>query len=284
MTKIIEFFNEALKKSHLSHSYLISGTENIELAKIIAKNILCRQEHTGCGSCSSCLKLASDNHPDLMIVIPDGASIKNAQVEAFQEFIYIRPFESMHKIVIFNEVHLMTERAQNRILKVLEEPPEYAVFILMTEHAESLLETVLSRCQIVNAEASYTKAVDPIFLSKAFELVQGIEKLDAGRVLEYGAYMKQEKANITTFLAQVTAILRDILIFRETHNYQLISPENFSILNYKEQLGKLAMNISRKKNIELIFLIEEIDQKIKSNMNFDLTVDKLLFKCIEREA
>jgi hypothetical protein len=96
--------------------------------------------------------------------------------------------------------------------------------------------------------------------------------------------MKQEKTQITSFLSQITAILRVILIFRETHNYQLISTENFSILNYKEQLGKLAMNISRKKNIELIFLIEEIDQRIKSNMNFDLTVDKLLFKCIEREA
>ncbi len=284
MTKIVDFFSDALKKGHLSHSYLISGTENLELAKTIAKNILCRQEHTGCGSCSSCLKLASDNHPDLMVVVPDGASIKNAQVEAFQEFIFIRPFESKRKIVIFNEVHLMTERAQNRILKVLEEPPEYAVFILMTQQMESLLETVLSRCQIISADASYSPLMDPVLLSKAFELIHGIEKQDAGRVLEFGAYMKQEKTQITSFLSQITAILRDILIFRETHNYQLISTENFSILNYKEQLGKLAMNISRKKNIELIFLIEEIDQRIKSNMNFDLTVDKLLFKCIEREA
>ncbi len=284
MTKIVDFFSDALKNNHLSHSYLISGTENLELAKTIAKNILCRQEHTGCGSCSSCLKLASDNHPDLMIVIPDGASIKNAQVEAFQEFIFIRPFESKYKIVIFNEVHLMTERAPNRILKVLEEPPEYAVFILMTQQMESLLETVQSRCQIVSADAVYNQMADPVLLEKAFELVQGIDKQDAGRVLEFGAYMKQEKVQITAFLSQIISILRDIMIFRETHNYQLISPENFSILNYKEQLIKLAINISRKKNIELIFLIEEIDQKIKSNMNFDLTVDKLLFKCIEREA
>ncbi|HSN66031.1 MAG TPA: hypothetical protein VLS94_05295, partial [Fusibacter sp.] len=158
------------------------------------------------------------------------------------------------------------------------------VFILMTQQMESLLETVLSRCQIISADTSYSPPADPVLLSKAFELIHGIEKQDAGRVLEFGAYMKQEKTQITMFLSQITAILRDILIFRETHNYQLISTENFSILNYKEQLGKLAMNISRKKNIELIFLIEEIDQRIKSNMNFDLTVDKLLFKCIEREA
>lgn len=95
---------------------MISGSEEISLGKSIAKHVLCKQEHTGCGSCSSCLKLASDNHPDMMFIEPDGASIKNAQVEAFQEFIYIRPFESANKIVVF-QAHLMTDRAQNRILK-----------------------------------------------------------------------------------------------------------------------------------------------------------------------
>lgn len=284
MTNIVNFFSDALSKSHLSHSYLISGTENLELAKTIASLILCRQEHTGCGSCSSCLKLASDNHPDFMVVTPDGASIKNAQVEEFQEFIFIRPFESKYKIVIFNEAHLMTERAQNRILKVLEEPPEYAVFIFLTKQMEIMLETVHSRCQILNANADEGYEVNKVLFEKALELVHGIEKQDAGRVLEFGAYVKQDKSQVTQFLMQLTTILRDIMIFRETHNNQLISAENLTILNYKEQLGKLSTNISRKKNIELIELIEEVDQRLKSNMNFDLTVDKLLFKCIEREA
>ena len=284
MTKIVNFFSDALSKSHLSHSYLISGSENLELAKTIASLILCRQEHTGCGSCSSCLKLASGNHPDFMVITPDGASIKNAQVEEFQEFIFIRPFESKYKIVIFNEAHLMTERAQNRILKVLEEPPEYAVFIFMTKQMEIMLETVHSRCQILNANEDEGHEVNKVLFEKALELVHGIEKQDAGRVLEFGAYLKQDKSQVTQFLVQLTTILRDIMIFRETHNNQLISAENLTILNYKEQLGKLSTNISRKKNIELIELIEEVDQRLKSNMNFDLTVDKLLFKCIEREA
>lgn len=284
MTKIVNFFSDALSKSHLSHSYLISGSENLELAKTIASLILCRQEHTGCGSCSSCLKLASGNHPDFMVITPDGASIKNAQVEEFQEFIFIRPFESKYKIVIFNEAHLMTERAQNRILKVLEEPPEYAVFIFMTKQMEIMLETVHSRCQILNANEDEGHEVNKVLFEKALELVHGIEKQDAGRVLEFGAYVKQDKSQVTQFLVQLTTILRDIMIFRETHNNQLISAENLTILNYKEQLGKLSTNISRKKNIELIELIEEVDQRLKSNMNFDLTVDKLLFKCIEREA
>ena len=284
MSKALNYIKEALKSGRLSHSYLISGSEEIALGKSIAKHVLCKQEHTGCGSCSSCLKLASGNHPDFMVITPDGASIKNAQVEEFQEFIFIRPFESKYKIVIFNEAHLMTERAQNRILKVLEEPPEYAVFIFMTKQMEIMLETVHSRCQILNANEDEGHEVNKVLFEKALELVHGIEKQDAGRVLEFGAYVKQDKSQVTQFLVQLTTILRDIMIFRETHNNQLISAENLTILNYKEQLGKLSTNISRKKNIELIELIEEVDQRLKSNMNFDLTVDKLLFKCIEREA
>ena len=89
MTKIVDFFSDALRKGHLSHSYLISGTENLELAKTIAKNILCRQEHTGCGSCSSCLKLASDNHPDLMVVVPDGAFTSHLQHLKVDDEIYL---------------------------------------------------------------------------------------------------------------------------------------------------------------------------------------------------
>ena len=283
MREIIDFFKEAIGRNHLSHSYLIVGTESSDLAKDIAKMVLCRQEHTGCGSCSSCLKIMSDNHPDYMLIEPDGASIKNAQVEDFQDFIYIRPFESDHKIVVFNQSHLMTDRAQNRILKVLEEPPEYALFLFLTHQPEGMLDTVLSRCQLIKAKEA-VKAIDDEKRDQSLALLHAIMKQDAGTVLSMGNYMKQVKADITDFLSIFSSMLRDVMIFRETGNYQLISVSNLTILNYKELLFKASQNISRKLNVELIELIEETDNRIKSNMNFDLTVDKLLLKCIEREA
>lgn len=283
MREIIDFFKEAIGRNHLSHSYLIAGTESSDLAKDIAKMVLCRQEHTACGSCSSCLKIMSDNHPDYMLIEPDGASIKNAQVEDFQDFIYIRPFESDHKIVVFNQSHLMTDRAQNRILKVLEEPPEYALFLFLTHQPEGMLETVLSRCQLIKAKEA-EKVIDDEKRNQSIAMLRAIMKQDTGTVLSMGSYMKQIKAEITDFLSILSSVLRDVMIFRETGNYQLISVSNLTILNYKELLFKASQNISRKLNVELIELIEETDNRIKSNMNFDLTVDKLLLKCIEREA
>ena len=284
MSKALNYIKEALKSGRLSHSYLISGSEEIALGKSIAKHVLCKQEHTGCGSCSSCLKLASDNHPDMMLIEPDGASIKNAQVEAFQEFIYIRPFESAYKIVVFQKAHLMTDRAQNRILKVLEEPPEYAVFIFLTSQTDLMLDTVLSRCQVISEDKTTEVNTDEPMMEKVLELAKGIETADVGRVFEYGPYLKKEKEKISDFLMMLSILLRDALIYRETNNIHLITRQNLSILNYKDNVFGLSKGLSRTKNIALIECIEETDLKLKNNMNFDLTIDKLLVKCIEREA
>ncbi len=284
MSKALNYIKEALKSGRLSHSYLISGSEEIALGKSIAKHVLCKQEHTGCGSCSSCLKLASDNHPDMMLIEPDGASIKNAQVEAFQEFIYIRPFESAYKIVVFQKAHLMTDRAQNRILKVLEEPPEYAVFIFLTSQTDLMLDTVLSRCQVISEDETTEVNTDEPMMEKVLELAKGIETADVGRVFEYGPYLKKEKEKISEFLMMLSILLRDALIYRETSNIHLITRQNLSILNYKDNVFGLSKGLSRTKNIALIECIEETDLKLKNNMNFDLTIDKLLVKCIEREA
>lgn len=284
MSKALNYIKEALKSGRLSHSYLISGSEEIALGKSIAKHVLCKQEHTGCGSCSSCLKLASDNHPDMMLIEPDGASIKNAQVEAFQEFIYIRPFESAYKIVVFQKAHLMTDRAQNRILKVLEEPPEYAVFIFLTSQMDLMLDTVLSRCQVISEDETTEVNIDEPMMEKVLELAKGIETADVGRVFEYGPYLKREKEKISEFLMMLSILLRDALIYRETSNIHLITRQNLSILNYKDNVFSLSKGLSRTKNIALIECIEETDLKLKNNMNFDLTIDKLLVKCIEREA
>lgn len=284
MSKALNYIKEALKSGRLSHSYLISGSEEITLGKSIAKHVLCKQEHTGCGSCSSCLKLASDNHPDMMLIEPDGASIKNAQVEAFQEFIYIRPFESAYKIVVFQKAHLMTDRAQNRILKVLEEPPEYAVFIFLTSQTDLMLDTVLSRCQVICEDETTEVNIDEPMMEKVLELAKGIETADVGRVFEYGPYLKKEKEKISEFLMMLSILLRDALIYRETSNIHLITRQNLTILNYKDNVFSLSKGLSRTKNIALIECIEETDLKLKNNMNFDLTIDKLLVKCIEREA
>ena len=178
----------------------------------------------------------------------------------------------------------MTDRAQNRILKVLEEPPEYAVFIFLTSQTDLMLDTVLSRCQVISEDETTEVNTDEPMMEKVLELAKGIETADVGRVFEYGPYLKKEKEKISDFLMMLSILLRDALIYRETNNIHLITRQNLSILNYKDNVFGLSKGLSRTKNIALIECIEETDLKLKNNMNFDLTIDKLLVKCIEREA
>jgi DNA polymerase-3 subunit delta' len=270
---------DALKRNKLSHSYIFSGIEDVSYAVALAQKILCKQEHTGCGSCSSCLKIKSDNHPDLRVILPDGASIKNEQVEAFQSFMVIKPFESQRKIAIFNEVHLMTPRAQNRLLKILEEPPAYALILFMTKQPESLLDTVRSRCQLLTFYE--TGQIDTDILTKAIDFVKSIEFKDVNHILGFGSYAKEDKQRFPLFLRKVAEILRDIMVYKETGEMALVHPEHFTKHDQRGHLLQLSQKFKVEQLVTLIFLMEEVEQKLKSNMNFDLTVDQMLFSCIE---
>ncbi len=279
--KNVEFLLEALKHDRLSHSYIFSGCDDLVVAQTIAQHVLCKQEHTACGSCSSCVKLLSHNHPDLMVIEPDGASIKNAQVEAFQEFMVIRPFESVKKIAIFKSLELMTVRAQNRLLKLLEEPPEYGLIIFMTNQIQSVLDTVISRCQVIHFDPVNDQNLDKELQEHALDFVKRLQYKDVNAILAYSAIAKNDKEQFKTLLPLISQILRDVMIFSQTQNIYLISDGFFSILDYKDYISQMADAFELKYIIDLIFKIEEVQQKIKANRNFDLTVDQLLLGCID---
>lgn len=89
----------------------------------------------------------SGNHPDFMLIYPDGKSIKNEQIEEFQEFVSIKPYLGDHKVIIIDDASRMTVSAQNRILKTLEEAPQNVIIIFICETVSAMLPTIVSRCQ-----------------------------------------------------------------------------------------------------------------------------------------
>ncbi len=140
--------SESLSRNHISHFYLISGPEGSgkhTLANLLAAAILCQGTRKPCGQCASCRKLRSGNHPDFITVSdPEHKNVAVKIVRQFREDVFVRPNESDHKIYLFpQELGL---EGQNALLKILEEPPAYGVFILLTDNPEKLLPTVRSRC------------------------------------------------------------------------------------------------------------------------------------------
>lgn len=145
-----ENLRAARRKGRLSHFYLLSGPRGAgkhTLAELIAAAMLCQEPDGPCGVCRHCRKLLSGNHPDYITI--DDPTKKTVPVDLIREArsdIFVRPNEGDKKIYLFPRAQDLGLPGQNALLKVLEEPPSYGVFLLLTDNPEKLLPTVRSRC------------------------------------------------------------------------------------------------------------------------------------------
>ncbi len=152
-----ENLTESLSKGHISHCYLITGPEGSgkrTLARLLAQAILCQGTDKPCGVCTPCRKILDGNHPDYILV--DDPEKKTVPVELIRQAradMFIQPNESDHKIYQFPRAQDMGIPGQNALLKVLEEPPSYGVFLLIADNPDKLLPTVRSRCTELKLQA-----------------------------------------------------------------------------------------------------------------------------------
>jgi len=146
---------ESLAKGHVSHFYLISGPKGSgkhTLAKLLAEAILCEGSRKGCGSCIHCRKMRSGSHPDFITVEdPEHKNVAVKIVRQIRDDMFVRPNEASHKIYLFPQE--LGIEGQNALLKILEEPPAYGVFLLLTDNPDKLLPTVRSRCTELKLQA-----------------------------------------------------------------------------------------------------------------------------------
>lgn len=142
-----------IDSQQVSHAYLFSGIDGIgkkKTAQEFAKALLCQdREKPGCGHCPVCLQIEHENYPDVKIIEPKAGvdSIKISQVREMISELAIKPYSGDWRINIIDGAEKMTPEAQNSLLKSLEEPLSYNIFILVTSHPQSILPTIRSRCQ-----------------------------------------------------------------------------------------------------------------------------------------
>lgn len=166
---LVGSLRRVVQEDMVANGYIFCGPRGSGkslIAAVFASALNCRSEEHNkpCGSCTSCRKFDSGNHPNIDIIKPTGASIKIKQIREIIAKVAKKPFESGYKVIILEEADKMTQDAQDAFLKTLEEPPANTIFILLVQNHNSLLPTVVSRCQIFYMRKVSTQQIETYLL------------------------------------------------------------------------------------------------------------------------
>lgn len=184
----------ARRKGKMSHFYLISGPKGSgrhTLADLIAAAMLCREPDGPCGVCRSCRKLSAKNHPDYIVIDdPEKKTVPVDLIRQARSDLFIRPNEGDRKIYLFPRAQDMGIPGQNALLKVLEEPPPYGVFLLIADNPDKLLPTVRSRCVELKLRALPEQLLRQELRS---EFPDTDEETLSGAMMRSGGYLGQAR-------------------------------------------------------------------------------------------
>ena len=287
-----------------THSYLFCGPEGVgkKVAALAAAQFLnCpHADDDACGRCPSCRKIALGEHADVIMLEPDGASIKIEQVRSLNALTSLRSYEGGYQVIIINDAHLLTEQAANSLLKMLEEPKEKTVFILITSKPEAILSTIRSRCCVIKfkglsaadivavlgeqaaqaallANGSVKTAQDilndPDFFTlrqDVLSFIKRLPELSPAQIVEQCALWKPNKAKAVRILSFVEFWFRDLLLYRLS--------QNSSLLLNKDCLESYQSCSSFTDILTILEKIEQAMRYLNQNVSPELTLEVCFFK------
>lgn len=280
-----ELLSQIIENDNVSHSYMFIGQTGIGkflFAKEFAKAILCTSDHAPCNNCKSCIQFENNNNPDIFI-LDEKDIIKNEQIKELIKQTLEKPIESKKKVYIINNSENMTKEAQNSLLKTLEEPPEYITIILITKNENLLLNTIKSRCTKIKFNKLQKEELLKILKDKFNYNAVNNEFLDIFDGSIEKALNIQGKESIYEEISRIFSkeLNKDIIDFLKIKDTAFSEKEEIN--NILEYLNTIFYKKSKEnlKYIECIKTIEETKDRLKKNSNYDMTIDRLLFKIWE---
>lgn len=311
---IIRHFRSSIEMNRISHAYIINGEVDSGkklLARAFAATLQCEKGETeACGVCKSCIKMASGNHPDIIWVThekPNVISVDEVR-EQVVDSISTKPYESKYKIYIIPDAQYMNVQAQNAILKTIEEPPEYGIIILLTSNLGKILETVVSRCIVLNtkpvrerdmlgyltkkmgltedrayfcldfAQGNLGKAIKLAgnteyvqVIDSVVEVMKKIQRLDVEELASAMEHIQKFKMSINDYMDLMMMWYRDVLMLKVTGNIdKLLFKGEYSTIRQQAQV------LSYKAIEDKIDAIARAKTRLDVNANFDVTMELLL--------
>lgn len=309
-----EHIQNAITSNKVSHAYIINGERNAGkefIARIFAMTLQCERGGTEpCNECHSCKQALSYNQPDIVYIShekPNSIGVEDIRAQINND-IGIKPYSDPRKIYIMNEGEKMTPQAQNALLKTLEEPPEYAVILILTDNVEALLPTIISRCVVLNMKPVSDKLVKKYLMeelgvpdykanicvafargnigkakllasSEEFEkvkdeaitLVKYINDMEINEIVKAIKKIMEYKLDVNDYLDILTVWYRDVLLFKATKDMN-----SLVFKNEIQQIRKVADRSTYEGIETIVKALQQAKRRLEANVNFDLTMELIL--------
>lgn len=309
--KKIEFVN-SLENGRSVHAYIVEGPDGSgkeDFALFCANVLVCSGEKKPCGMCSSCKMIACGGHPDISLVEPpkDKKTISVDEVRRLRRDTSVLPNEGGRKVYIITKGELLTDQVQNAMLKMIEEPPSFVTFFILTSKRESLLATIRSRCQTVRLNAmnerdilEYLKKEYPKLdeetlesvarrcggrVGRAIEMLGKENKALHGEVLKlldslilptgsryeldtYLLGLKYKRESYCALFDETTLALRDLLLQKSGSRVEMLFFEPDEIKKYIRLCSKEAI-------VRFVAIVDDVRDKIEKNVNLNVALTHL---------
>ncbi len=300
-----------IKKDRIPYSMIFSGPESANLSEFslgLAKSINCTSmKYDFCDFCDNCTAINKSVFPDVVLLLPDGQFYKKEQIVDLIQKNFKRPLISDKKIFILSDANKMNESSSNSFLKVLEEPSDSTIFILLTNNKSQLLPTIRSRCQVLYFYTPSKKEVETHLIKMGYDtekakLLSSISSSSIENVLKEDFYSFQNKRSsvllilekllkkrkidevllslhdqsrsrskfIDSFVEMINLIslmLRDIMILKIE-----LEKEFLINIDFYDKLVELQKYITEKEILYLIRKMEFLQRDIKRNLNSKILI------------
>ncbi|HMA67487.1 MAG TPA: DNA polymerase III subunit delta' [Desulfosalsimonadaceae bacterium] len=326
----IRLLTAAVTSGNLPHAFLFTGPEGVgkkTAARTLAMLLNCRCSQRGrknrpaseeadacgekppapCRECASCRKILSANHPDLHWLSPSGSYIKVDQVRELCRRLSLKSHEAEIRLAVIENAHSLNPESGNTLLKVLEEPPEKTLFILLARQTSELLPTIVSRCrhirfnpvsagtiqahlqkqwQITEAEAEGIAAMAGGSLSRAAEMTEKNWIIRRNWIIESLAGINRVPRNsqlaLAEALARDTDRARTALEIMKTWYRDLAvcayAPDRLINSDLREKITEESRQYNLPQLIAIVRAIDDAAIHIEKNANLRLAVDQLILE------
>ncbi len=312
----VALLTKSMSAGRLAHAYLFSGPPQVgktTLARALAQALNCQSPEVPCGRCSACKRIERGTHPDVRVIVGDGAgkSIKIEQMRAMQHEAMLAPYEGRRRVIVLRQMDQASLEASNSLLKTLEEPPPQVTLILTAVRSEALPRTVVSRCQrlelrpvpsgmveaelgrrgVAETDARLLARLSGGRLGWALQAAQdgdmlrqrreGLDRLarllNAGRVerLDAAQMLSRDVAGARQTVELWTGWWRDVLLCQSAPAH---GHEDFSNVDRVDEIKAVGERLPAGQALNMLETLQMVATQLEANVNPRLAMEGLMLR------